>query len=107
MTKGKVAVGAVFGAIAGFVTGILLAPKSGKETREDIKHVALDTKDKVADEAGKAKDAAVKTANDVKNKAEEVVGDVTDKANELKGRAEQAVEGAKKGFNKKPTNNKK
>jgi len=102
MSKGKVAAGAFFGAIAGFVTGILLAPKSGRETREDLKEVALKSKDTVVDEAGKAKDAAVKVANDVKNRAEEVAGDVSDKAVELKGRTEQAIEGAKKGFSAKP-----
>lgn len=39
--KGKnLAVGAVFAAIAGFVAGVLTAPKSGKETRAEIKKAA-------------------------------------------------------------------
>lgn len=33
----KLAVGTAVAAVAGFVAGILTAPKSGKETREDIK----------------------------------------------------------------------
>jgi len=107
MSKGKLAIGAVFGAVAGFVTGVLLAPKSGKETREDIKGAALKTKNNVVDEAEKAKDFAEEKVKQVRNKAENVVDDVTDKATELKNRAEQAVEGAKKGFNKKPTTKKK
>lgn len=102
MSKAKVALGAAFGAVAGFITGVLMAPKSGKETREDIKDVALKTKDTVVDEAEKAKDFAEEKASQVRAKAEEVIGDVTDKAVEYKGRAEQAVEGAKKGFSKKP-----
>lgn len=106
MSKGKVALGAVFGAVAGFVSGILLAPKSGKETRKDIKDAAVKTKDTVVSEAEKAKDATVRKAQEVKGKAEVVAGDVADKAVELKGRAEQAVEGAKKGFNKKPAKRK-
>ena len=36
----KFAVGAVLAAAAGYVAGILTAPKSGKETREDIKEGA-------------------------------------------------------------------
>ena len=32
------AAGAMIAAVAGYVAGILTAPKSGKETREDIKH---------------------------------------------------------------------
>ena len=102
MSKGKVALGAVFGAVAGFVTGILLAPKSGKETRQDIKNTALKTKDTVVTEAEKAKDATLRKANELKDKAEDVAEDVKGKAVELKGRTEQAIEGAKKGFNKKP-----
>jgi gas vesicle protein len=41
--------GAVFGAIAGAVAGILLAPKSGAETREDLKKLALEMGDKGKD----------------------------------------------------------
>lgn len=102
MSKDKLAVGALFGAIAGFVTGILIAPKSGKETRTDLKNAALDTKGTVVENAEKAKDAAEKKAGEVKAWGEDVVEDVTGKANDLKTRAEQAVEGAKKGFNTKP-----
>ena len=36
----NVTIGALAGAFAGFVAGILLAPKSGKETRTDIKNGA-------------------------------------------------------------------
>jgi len=38
--------GAVLGAIGGAISGILLAPKSGKQTREDIKKLAEDLGDK-------------------------------------------------------------
>ena len=36
----KWALGAVFAAVAGYLAGILTAPKSGKETRADIKNAA-------------------------------------------------------------------
>jgi gas vesicle protein len=39
----KLAIGAVLTAVAGYVAGILTAPKSGKETREAIKTKAGDT----------------------------------------------------------------
>ncbi|HOV29557.1 MAG TPA: YtxH domain-containing protein [Candidatus Dojkabacteria bacterium] len=38
--------GAIFGAIGGAISGILLAPKSGKQTREDIKKLAEDLGDR-------------------------------------------------------------
>ncbi len=36
----RFAFGTIIAAIAGYIAGILTAPKSGKETREDIKHAA-------------------------------------------------------------------
>jgi gas vesicle protein len=35
---------------AGFVAGVLVAPKSGKETRKDIKHKAEELKGKAESE---------------------------------------------------------
>jgi gas vesicle protein len=89
MAKGKLALGALIGAAAGFVSGILLAPKSGKETREEIKSDAL-----------KFKDAAVKEVNDtsdkVKAEASKLKKDVTDKAEELKGQFNKVADDTKK-----------
>ena len=45
-TAGKVATGLTLGAIFGAIAGLLFAPKAGKETREDIKKFAKDTKEK-------------------------------------------------------------
>jgi gas vesicle protein len=39
----KWALGTIFAAIAGFTAGILTAPKSGKETRKDIKEATLNS----------------------------------------------------------------
>lgn len=47
--KRNLGIFAVFAALAGFIAGILTAPKSGKETREDIK----DTANRVVSEAEK------------------------------------------------------
>lgn len=49
MTKGKnggrnIAIGALFIGLAGYVAGILTAPKSGKETRKDIQKKAARAK---------------------------------------------------------------
>ncbi len=40
----KFAIGAIIAAGVGYVTGILTAPKSGKETREDVKSAAINAK---------------------------------------------------------------
>lgn len=107
MAKGKLALGALIGAAAGFVTGILVAPKSGKETRQDIKAGANKAKDATLDKAEELKGKAKGVASDVSGKAKHVADDVTAKAEEIKGRVEQAVDGAQKGFNKKPKTTKK
>lgn len=47
--KSGLAIGSlVIGAIAGAVAGILFAPKSGKETRDDLKDTLTQVKDDVA-----------------------------------------------------------
>ena len=45
----------VGGAVIGAVAGILLAPKSGEETRKEIKDYASKVKDEVADVAQRTK----------------------------------------------------
>lgn len=118
MSKGKFALGAVFAAAAGFVSGILLAPKSGKETRQDIKKASVETKEVVVENIEKTKAAAEKKAREARSVAEmkvkeakvwgeEVVADAAERAVDLKGRAERAVEGAKKGFNEEANSKKK
>ena len=45
--KGKaLGIGLLIGALAGIIAALLLAPKSGKETRQDIKRAAGLGKDK-------------------------------------------------------------
>lgn len=89
MAKGKFALGAIIGAAAGIVAGLLTAPKSGKETRADIK-----------DKASELKENAARRGADAKEYSEEMAADFKEKAEDLKERGERALAGAKKGFNK-------
>ncbi len=98
MSKGKFAAGTIFGALIGLAAGVLTAPKSGKETRADLKMKAEDMKNKATDVMDDVKDTATKTASDIKNKATDVVEDVKDNAMDLKERTEKAAAGAKEGF---------
>jgi gas vesicle protein len=70
----------MLGAVAGAIGGVLLAPKSGKETREDLKKLAVklkkeveetvkDTKERVKDVFGKASDEAMAKYNKIKSAA--------------------------------------
>ena len=98
MSKGKFALGAIFGAVVGTIAGVLAAPKSGKETRAELK---VKTDDIKADVTKKAEAVATQAGDmvaDAKVKATGVVEDVKSEASDLKGRTERAVAGAKKGF---------
>lgn len=85
MNKGKFVIGTVLGAAAGVVAGILTAPKSGQETRADLKAKAVELREEAArranrntadeeglagslkKQAGKIIDKTQKTAKDTKN----------------------------------------
>jgi gas vesicle protein len=66
--KNNFGIGVLVGAITGAIAGILLAPKSGKEAREDLKQFATETFEGAKDlyakanESMKVKIAALKRA---------------------------------------------
>lgn len=84
----KFAIGAAIAAAAGYVAGLLTAPKSGKETREDIKNTAV-----------KTYKAAEKELKELHTELNKLIGEAGKKAGELKGTAQKnfdkAVAGAK------------
>lgn len=100
---GKLALGAMIGAALGYVAGLLTAPQSGKETREDIKrkanefyvaaekelkklHTELNEKLTIANEklgelraeGGKKFDDALEQAKKAKDKAREMLSSLHD-----------------------------
>lgn len=62
---------------AGVLAGLMLAPKSGKETRKDIKNKLDETKDNI-----EKKSSEVRT--DIKEKKDELKQKVENKVEELK-----------------------
>lgn len=68
-SKGKFFLAGLLGAIAGAVGGLLFAPQSGEETREDIVKLANQISKKVKTEA-----------KETKKRAKEVFGDASDAA---------------------------
>ncbi len=69
----KLAVGAIIGAAVGVVAGVLTAPKSGRETRDDIRRRAEETKDQAALKRDDAIFKAEEIADDVRAKASGVI----------------------------------
>lgn len=85
MSKSKLAAGALIGAAAGFVTGILTAPKAGKETRADLKAKAVEVKGK-----------AEKTVKDTKKTVEKQVNDYRDRVTRAADSAKQELKNDRK-----------
>ena len=97
----KMGKGLILGTIAGVIGGLLFAPKSGKETRTELKY-KLDKA--TADMEGKTTEAlevAEEKFEEVKDKAPEVTEEFKTSADEFQKRALNAAAAAKKGFNKK------
>jgi len=68
MAKKFLPIAAAIGAVAGIVAGVLVAPKSGKETRADIKRTAGELKDKAVKVGSDTKSAAKDAQKDLKGK---------------------------------------
>ena len=57
----------LFWALTGFIAGILLAPKSGKETRENMRTYYFEMKDKILENLSQIKDITKDTYENVVN----------------------------------------
>ena len=98
MSKGKFALGALIGTAVGVVTGFLTAPKSGKETRADLKKKTSEVKDEVTKQAKFVASDAKFVAKNVKTKVEETTDNVKTEASDLTRRTKRAIDAAKKSF---------
>lgn len=94
-TAKKVAIGAVIAGAVGYVAGILTAPQSGKETRQDIKETAVKTwqqaekqlKSLYADLSEKlteAKEYAVKVSGKSKVELDKLIAVATEKREKVR-----------------------
>ena len=103
---GKVVVGLTTGLAIGSTLGLLFAPKSGAETREDIKEFYGEQKikmkegynkavDKIGEEKARLIAGAKEKFDNVADKALEAAEDVVDKADEKVKEAKEKTEKAK------------
>ena len=81
----NLAIGAAIGIATGAVSGILLAPKSGKETRDNIKRTSSDINDTVKEKVSTAKST-------LKEKSTEAHSKIKDYLNSKKGCTSPFVE---------------
>ena len=100
MSKGKFALGAIFGALAGVIAGVLTAPKSGKETRADLKVKADELKTQAAKKADEVKSKSEKVYNDTRKQVDTAVAEGKKTVADYRERAGRAVDAAKGEFKK-------
>ena len=79
----------IIAAVTGFAAGILLAPKSGKETRADIKKKADKMKVEADKKAKQAKAAAKDSLASMKSGAQKVGDAAVETARDVKGNVEK------------------
>jgi len=78
---GKIIAALSLGALIGGITGVLFAPKAGKETREDLAKKAAGTEEALKEKVDELKGKAV----ELQKKAAEVKKNATDQAAHLQG----------------------
>lgn len=83
-------------AAAGFAAGVLLAPKSGEETRKDIKDKALEAKKFANEKADLAKEIGVEGLATVKTSAKHAGDEANEFAKSTKASAKVVAKEASK-----------
>lgn len=103
-TAGKFALGAAVAAAAGYVAGILTAPKAGRETRADIKSVAHKSVDELEKQLHGIQDELKQLLADAKaqgsklsDKAKEEIEVAANKANVAKDKSTEVLKAVRKG----------
>lgn len=92
----KKLLGLVAAAAAGYATGLLFAPKSGKETRSDIKSKLDNLKETTSEKMDSAKDVYDESVAKVKKGAGEISNEMTIIAQEAQTSAGQISKEAKR-----------
>ncbi len=103
-TLKKLAIGGTIAAAAGYIAGLLTAPKSGKETRGDIKKatnesIAQAEKElkKLHTELGKVIDEARIKGDKLGAKAKNDLADLVDKAKDTKEKVREVISAVHEG----------
>ena len=109
----KLALGALIGGIAGYITGVLTAPKSGKQTRTDIVDKVESVKDGAESQLQDAVDELNGTINNLKSKgvalsakARSEYDETLMKAKDAQNKATQVLKAVKAGEANDPELNK-
>lgn len=82
-------------AAAGFAAGVLLAPKSGKDTRDELRRKALEAKDYADEASGKLQHAARRGYTSLKSGADDITGEIDEFVGHAKASGDKLTHEAK------------
>lgn len=88
-------IGALVGGAVGAITALLLAPKSGKELREDISRKSNELMDKAQDIIGDKQSQVLIGVNEGKIQAEKIVQNAKEQAGSLMNSADRMIQEAR------------
>jgi len=91
---GKIVIVFLAGGVAGALSGLLFAPRSGAETRKKIKKASSDAGDKVKEKMEEAKSGVANLFSRGKEKVDDVKTEIQDKVHDT-------VEAGKEAYQKK------
>lgn len=101
-TGKKIAIGAIFALAIGYIAGILTAPKSGEETRKDIKNASnkavRDAEKKLKNlysDLGKALDQAADKTKDLKGKGRDKLDQLTENGKDAQYKVKEVLSAIK------------
>ena len=80
----KVAIGATIGLTVGAVAGVLLAPKAGKETREDILQNLNELPDKAKELSDKVQVMMGEVKDEITEETQKLMGEVKEVSSDIK-----------------------
>jgi len=98
-----VSVGFGIGLVVGGIVGLLMAPKSGTETREQLKNYAGDLSDKTKDLASNLQERGKQVASEVGEKVSHTAVEIKDKARHASEVAQDAFRAGKEAVQKVAT----
>ncbi|HVS58952.1 MAG TPA: YtxH domain-containing protein [Candidatus Saccharimonadales bacterium] len=100
----RFALGTIIVAAIGYLAGLLTAPKSGKETRKDIKDTAAKTYNEAEKQLQNLHEELADLIDEVKDKggklsdkAQDELDDVVDKSNQAKLKARELLDAVRSG----------
>ncbi|MDW0110327.1 YtxH domain-containing protein [Sporosarcina aquimarina] len=102
--SGSFLMGALVGGVIGAAAALFLAPKTGKEMREDLSTQAVQIKNKSIELSSTAKDKAVDFTATAKDKAADLSSTAKDKAAEFSAVAKEKTDDLKKNVQEQTEN---